>query len=100
MPTIQVQLSDVKRQRGSTNIKFTATDNLNRQIVRMIDEGEFDDLTWANFAEWLIQQDVEWELLPEKEKSLEITFHQETNTDPETGQDYTVRVLDGVTVLS
>lgn len=100
MPTIQVQLSDVKRQRGSTNIKFTATDNNNRQIERTIDEAEFDDLTWTSFAKWLIQQNVEWELLPEKEKSLEIKFHQETLTDPETSQEYTVRVLDSVTVLS
>lgn len=99
MPTIQVQLKDVKRQRGSTNVKFTATDNLNRQVERMIDESEFEDLTWTNFAEWLIQQNVEWELLPEKEKSLEIIFHQETVADPETGQDYTVRVLDSVSVL-
>lgn len=98
MPTIQVQLSDVKRQRGSTNIKFTATDNNNRQIERMIDEAEFDDLTWTSFAKWLIQQDVEWELLPEKEKSLEIKFHQETIED-EFGNEITVRVLDSVTVL-
>jgi len=100
MPTIQVQLSDVKRQRGSTNIKFTATDNLNRQVERMIDEAEFEDLTWTNFAEWLIQQNVEWELLPDKEKQLEITFHTETVTDPKTGIESTIRVLDGVTVLT
>lgn len=99
MPTLQVQLSDVKRQRGSTNIKFTATDSNNRQLERMVDEAEFEDLTWNNFAKWLIQQDVEWELLPDKEKKLEIIFHAETVTDPETGAEVTVRVLDSVTVV-
>ena len=97
MPTIQVQLSDVKRRRNSNNILFTATDNLNRQIVREIDISDID--TWQKFARWLITQEPEFVTLPEKEKSLSITFHTETNTDPETGQEYSIRVLDDVTVL-
>lgn len=97
MPTIEVQLSTVKQRRNSNNVILTATDNLNRQIVREIDISDID--TWAAFAEWLIQQEPEFVILPEKEKSLGITFHTETKIDPETDREYSVRILDNVTVL-
>lgn len=92
MPTIQVQLSDVKRQRGSTNVKFKATDNLNRQIERMIDEAEFS--TWNAFVDWLLNQNVEWELLPDKEKLLEIEFHIEQDSEGNN-----IKIRDNVTVI-
>lgn len=98
MPTVQVQLSDVKQRRETNNVLFTATDNQNRQIVREIDATDID--TWTAFAEWMILQDVEFITLPDKEKLLEITFHTETVTDPETGEEVTVRVLDSVEVIS
>jgi len=97
MPTIQVDLTEVKQRRGSNNILFTATDSLNRQIVREIDASNIE--TWPEFATWLISQEPEFIRLADKEKSLSITFHTETLTDPETGAKSTIRVLDSVEVL-
>ncbi len=51
MPTVQVQFSEVKRQRGSTNVHFLATDGANRQIERVVAETMFD--SWNDVGAWL-----------------------------------------------
>lgn len=96
MPTVQVDLIEVKERAGTDNVIFTAYQG-NKVITREIDHSEFD--TWETFANWLLSQEPQFVLLPEKEKSLEISFHFETIVDPETGQEITVKVLDSVTVL-
>lgn len=96
MPTIQVVLSDVKQRKGSNNILFVATANNGNQIVREIDSSQID--TWQSFAEWMLAQESEFVLLPDKEKSLSITFHTETLID-EFGNPYSVRIVDDVIVL-
>jgi hypothetical protein len=96
MPTIQVDLIDVRQKLDTSNVTFTAKlgDDI---IVREIDTDDF--ASWEVFANWLINQKPEFIQLPDKEKSLSIEFHTEVVTDPETGEDATVRVLDNVTVL-
>lgn len=86
MPTIQVDLIEVKQRPKTNNVIFTAT-QADKIITREIDVSEFD--TWAKFAEWLINQEPEFIRLPDKEKSLSITFHVD-----EEG----FRVLDSITV--
>ena len=95
MPTIQVILSDVKQRKGTENILFKVTDNNDRQIVREVDTSQFD--AWNDFATWLINQEPEFVLRPDKEKTLEIVFHSEI-IDGETGP-VNINVLDTVTVL-
>lgn len=95
MPTIQVDLIEVKEHPGTDNVIFTALQG-DRIITREIDRSEFD--TWEIFADWLINQGPQFVLLPEKQKSLEISFHFETVVDPEVGE-VTIKVLDSVVVL-
>ena len=95
MPTIQVDLIEVKERPNTNNVIITAMQG-DRIITREIDRSEFD--TWEKFADWLINQEPEFILLPDKEKSLGITFHIETVTDPETGIETTIRVVDEVVV--
>jgi hypothetical protein len=102
MPTIQVQLSDVKQGRRSdgtltNNVIFTATTSQGLQLTSEIDLSDID--TWPAFATWLLQQSPPFKVLPDKEKLIEITFHVETGTNPETGAEYSLRVFDGVTVV-
>ena len=92
MPTIQIDLTEVKQRPNTNNVIFTAHQD-DRVITREIDLSEFD--TWGKFADWIINQEPEFVLLPDKEKSLEIEFHVEI--DPETEASY--RVVDSVTVI-
>ncbi len=94
MPTINIQISNVKQKQSI--ITFIATDENDRVIERVLDRSDIND--WTDFANWLINQEPDFELLPDKEKSLSITFHTETVTDPETGSEATIRVVDGVVV--
>jgi hypothetical protein len=87
MPTIQVDLIEVKQRLGTDNVVFTAKQG-DSIITREIDISEFD--TWETFADWLINQEPQFVLLPEKEKSLSIEFHTEII------EDETVRILDSV----
>ena len=91
MPTITVNITDVKRK--GNNIQLTAQQG-NKVIYRTLDRSSVD--SWDDFANWLINQEPDFELLPEKNKTLEITFHTET-VDTELGE-VTVKVLDGVVV--
>jgi len=93
MPTVNIQISDVKRIKD--NVSFIATSN-NKVIERTLDISDVD--TWLVFSDWLINQDPDFNLDPDKEKSLDITFHVETGIDPETGNEFTFRVADGVIV--
>lgn len=95
MPTIQVDLIEVKQRFNTNNVIFTAKQD-NKIITREIDIGEFD--TWEVFANWIINQEPEFVLLPSKEKSLDITFHFEDVSDPLTGAIATIRVVDNVDV--
>lgn len=96
MPTIQVDLIEVKERPNTDNIILTARQE-NKIITREIDRGAFD--TWEIFADWLINQEPELVMLPDKEKSLSIVFHTETVIDPETGQSSIIKVVDSVTPL-
>lgn len=90
MPTVNIQISNVKQKQSI--IHFTATDTNNRVIERTLDRTDIDN--WTEFATWLINQDApDYELLPDKEKSLAITFHTETDSEGNT-----VRVVDDVVV--
>lgn len=104
MPTIQVQLSNVKRNlqpdgTPTNNVSFVAIviGTQNKQIIRNIDVSNID--TWEDFATWLIVQEPEFVLMPAKEKLLEITFHTETAVD-DFGEEAPTMVLDDVTVLT
>jgi hypothetical protein len=87
MPTITVQITEVKRVQN--NIIFTARQGDN-VITREVDVGEFD--TWLKFAQWIVNQAPDFVLQPDKQKSVDITFH--TVTNPETG--LVTRVVDSV----
>lgn len=90
MPTITIQISNVKQKQSI--ITFTATDTNNRVIERVLDRSDIDN--WTEFAQWLINQDTpDYELLPDKEKSLAITFHTEPDSEGNP-----VRVVDNVVV--
>ncbi len=92
MPTINVQISNVKRKKN--NISFTATSN-NKVIERTLNIADID--SWPDFAAWLVNQEPDFVLVPDKEKSLSITFHAET-FETEFGQT-TKNVVDDVTVI-
>jgi hypothetical protein len=95
MPTIDIQLSDVRRKQN--NVTFVATDTASNKVIeRTININEIND--WNTFAQWLLEQTADFELLPDKNKQLAITFHTEIFTDPETGEQSTIRVLDSVVV--
>lgn len=94
MSTIDIQISNVVRVKD--NVTFIAVDDNNRAIKRTLNIDLVD--SWDNFADWLINQNPDYEVLPEKEKSLNITFHNEISVDPETGEETTFRVVDNVIV--
>lgn len=89
MPTTNIQLIEVKQRPNTSNIVFTAQSG-NRIITREIDISEFD--SWQQFAQWIINQEPEFILQPDKEKSLSIEWHTETLEDD------TIRIVDNVTV--
>ncbi len=93
MATVNIQISNVKRKKD--NITFTATTN-NKVIKRTLNINDIDN--WTDFSDWLINQQPDFELLPEKEKQLEITFHTEIVIDPENGEETTIKVVDDVGV--
>lgn len=93
MPVINIQISDVKRDRD--NITFQATTG-NKVIQRTLNINDVDN--WQDFANWLINQQPDFELMPDKEKSLSIEFHTEAIIDPETGTESTTKVVDEVIV--
>ena len=95
MPTIQVDLIEVKQRFNTNNIVFTAKQD-DKIITREINVGEFD--TWEIFADWLINQEPEFILLPNKVKSLDITFHLEEIANSEMSITTTIRVVDNVDV--
>ncbi len=95
MPTINIQISNVKQKQ--TIITFTATDENNQVIERVLDRTDID--SWTDFSTWLLNQNSpDYELLPDKEKNLSITFHTETVIDPEFGTESTIKVVDDVVV--
>lgn len=89
MPIANIQITQAKQIKN--NITFTAQQG-NNVITREVDVSEFS--TWQQFAQWIINQSPDFVLLPDKLKSLSITFH--TETDPETGA--TTRIVDSVIV--
>ncbi len=93
MPIVNIQISDVKRVKD--NVSFIATSG-NDVIERTLNINTVDG--WQDFAGWLIGQQADYNLMPNKEKSLSITFHTETVIDPETGEEATIRVVDNVIV--
>lgn len=93
MPTIDIEISNIKRVKN--NISFTATTG-NKVIERTIDFNTVD--SWQEFAEWLINQEPDYQLLPDKEKRLSITFHSETVFDPESNTEAQIKVVDNVGV--
>lgn len=90
MPTITVNVTNVRRQPNSDIVEFTATYN-DQVIERRIFLSEFG--TWDDFANWLVNQTPDFVLELDKEKTLDITFHTETGPEGET-----VRVVDSVVV--
>ncbi len=93
MPTITVQISNIKRVKN--NISFIATTG-SKVIERTLDFSTVD--SWQEFAEWLINQEPDYTLLKGKEKSLSITFHNEAFVDPDTKNESTLRIVDNVDV--
>lgn len=73
MPTINVQISNIKRK--GNNVHLTITDSLNRVIERTLNRDDINN--WNDFATWLVNQSPDYELVPDKEKNLSITFHTE-----------------------
>ena len=97
MPTITINISNVKENNNGSSVSFTATDTSNKVIERTLQRSDIN--SWPEFAEWLINQDKpDYRLLPDKEVSLEITFHNETEVDPESGEEIVTRLVDGVVV--
>lgn len=94
MPTINVQISNVKQKQDI--ITVTATDENNKVITRTLQRTDID--SWDDFANWLVNQTSDYQLLPDKEKQLEITFHTETVIDPISGLESTIKVVDDVIV--
>jgi len=94
MPTVNIQISDAKRIKN--NVTFLAVADNDDAIERTL---EFDLVdNWTDFADWLINQQPDYKMLPAKEKSLAITFHTETVIDPESGEEGTIKVIDNVIV--
>ena len=94
MPTVNIQINDVKRVKN--NVLFQAVADNDDAIERTLEFGLVDN--WDDFAEWLINQPADYVVLPGKEKSLAITFHTEIVIDPVTGEEVTVKVVDDVIV--
>jgi len=94
MPTINVQISNIKQKQNI--ITVTVTDENNRVVNRTIDRNDID--SWTGFANWLINQQPDYQLLPDKEKQLDITFHTETVIDPTSGLESTIKIVDDVIV--
>lgn len=98
MPTVNVQIGDIRRK--GNNVHLVVTDlSSNKVVERTLNKDDINN--WDDFASWLVNQDYDYELLPDKEKSLSITFHTETiNVEGPTGEiiSVTVRVVDGVIV--
>lgn len=93
MPTVNIQISNVRCIKNNTS--FIAIFN-NKAIERTLNINDIDN--WQDFASWLINQIPDYELLPNKEKLLNITFHSENVIDPETGIEMTTKVVDNVVV--
>lgn len=93
MPTTTIQISNVKRKKN--NVSFSATSGT-EVIERILNINDIDN--WDDFANWLINQESDFDLLPNKEKSLAITFHTEIVTHPEFGDSTTIKVVDEVIV--
>lgn len=87
MPTIIVNITDVTRVKNNVSFKATSGDAV---IERTLNVNTVDN--WDDFAQWLLDQQPDYDLLPDKEKSLSITFHTETL------EGVTRRVLDSVIV--
>lgn len=94
MPTTDIQINNAIQTKN--NVTFIAIDESNGVIKRTLNIDLVDN--WNDFASWLINQNPDYEILPEKEKNLSITFHTETEIDPETGEEGTVRIVDNVVV--
>lgn len=94
MPTISVQISNVKQKQNI--ITVTATDENNKVVTRTLQRTDIDN--WTDFANWLVNQTPDYQLLPDKEKQLEITFHAEVSIDPVTGIEVSTNVVDDVIV--
>lgn len=94
MPTINIQISDVKRIKD--NVLFQAIADNDDTIERTL---EFELINnWNDFAGWLINQESDYTILPAREKNLAITFHMETVIDPETGEESVIKIVDNVIV--
>jgi len=89
MATITVVLTEVKKRKTDSNIIFTAKRG-NDYFTREVGPGEF--ATWQDFSKWILSQSPEFEVLPDKQKTLTITFHTETIE----GQ--TIKIFDSVVV--
>lgn len=88
MPIIDIQITDVKRVKD--NIAFKAVSG-NNVIERTLNFNDIDN--WTDFADWLINQSTDYVLVPNKEKSLSITFHTETDSEGNV-----IRIVDNVAV--
>lgn len=93
MPIIDIQITEVKRIKDNITFKAVSGNNV---IERTLNFNTVDN--WTDFADWLVNQSADYVLVPNKEKSLSITFHTETLTDPETGIETTIRIVDNVIV--
>lgn len=91
MPTVTAQIKNVRRYKD--NVQFQAVSG-NNIIVREVEASQFS--TWEELAAWLINQEFDFALEPDWEKTLTITFHIETVVDPETGLSSQIRVVDSV----
>lgn len=87
MPTTIIQIVEAKRVKNNITLTAKQGDNV---ITREIDVSEFD--TWQKFAQWVINQAPDFVLLPDKQKTLTITFHNETQ------EGVIVRIVDNVVI--
>lgn len=94
MPTVQIEIKEA-RKRDDNTVSFLAV-NGNDIIDRTIDRATIDNLD--ALAEWIINQNPDYTLLPNKNITLEITFHTESEPD-ENGNMLSYRVVDSVTVV-
>ena len=92
MPTIIVDVSAI---RDGELVDLVITRN-GEQLTTTLQLTEVN--TAEKFAAWLLSQTLEpVQIEPDLQRRFTIDFHPETVTDPDTGEEYIVRVVDSVT---
>lgn len=86
MPVVNIDLIKVAKVAGASNIVEIEATQGNNKIVRTLNLDDFAD--FKSFASWLINQAPDFEVKPQWQKRIVVTFHAGTGGE---------RIVDSVT---